>query len=165
MALKLHEKKLPTLNCNSVCKGLPSRALSLPLHPLMEKAGLSEVALLKAIEDQLQSKFGSKGQRVVDDNMRVVRRGFDEVHEIKNKVLGAGSSEKANGEAIMPIPTMLKSLPQSESKLSDIHRFWEQTGNFYQRGMGNDNITDPFIGLSVMPRRLLSVQRYDGYPF
>ena len=41
--------------------------------------------------------------------------------------------------------------PQSESKLTDIHRFWEQTGNFYLRGMGNDNITDPFIGLSVMP--------------
>ena len=55
----------------------------------MEKANLSEVELLKAIEDQLQYKFGSKGQRVVDDNMRVVKRGFDEVHEVKNKVLGA----------------------------------------------------------------------------
>jgi pyruvate-ferredoxin/flavodoxin oxidoreductase len=132
-------------------QGIAFQGAFFAASPLMEKAGLSEVSLLKAIEDQLQSKFGSKGQRVVDDNMRVVRRGFDEVHEIKNKVLGAGSSEKANGEAIMPIPTMLKSLPQSESKLSDIHRFWEQTGNFYQRGMGNDNITDPFIGLSVMP--------------
>ena len=35
--------------------------------------------------------------------------------------------------------------------MTDIHRFWEQTGNFYARGMGNDNITDPFIGLGVMP--------------
>ncbi len=51
----------------------------------------------------------------------------------------------------LPIPTMMKNIPQSESNLSDIHRFWEQTGNFYLRGMGNDNITDPFIGLSVMP--------------
>jgi pyruvate-ferredoxin/flavodoxin oxidoreductase len=119
--------------------------------PLMKKAGLNDAQLLKAIEDQLQHKFGSKGQRVVDDNMRVVKRGFDEVHEIKEKVLGAGQEEKANGQMPLSIPTMLKNVPQSESKLSDTHRFWEQTGNFYIRGMGNDNITDPFIGLSVMP--------------
>ena len=119
--------------------------------PLMEKAGLSDQSLLKAIEDQLEHKFGSKGRRVVDDNMRVVRRGFDEVYEVKEKVFGAGHEAKPNGEVIQQVPTMLKSMPKSESNLSDIHRFWEQTGNFYQRGMGNDNITDPFIGLSVMP--------------
>ena len=85
--------------------------------------------------------------------MRVVRRGFDEVHEIpaKIKVFGAGHDEKSNGEAVVPVPTMVKGIPKSESNMSDIHRFWEQTGNFYQRGMGNDNLTDPFIGLSVMP--------------
>jgi len=119
--------------------------------PLMEKAGLSDQSLLKAIEDQLEHKFGSKGRRVVDDNMRVVRRGFDEVYEVKEKVYGAGHEAKPNGEVIQPVPTMLKSTPKSESNLSDIHRFWEQTGNFYQRGLGNDNITDPFIGLSIMP--------------
>lgn len=119
--------------------------------PLMAKAGLSEESLLKAIEDQLEHKFGSKGRRVVDDNMRVVRRGFDEVYEVTEKVLGAGHEAKTNGELSQPVPAMLKSMPKSESNLSDIHRFWEQTGNFYQRGMGNDNITDPFIGLSIMP--------------
>ena len=31
--------------------------------------------------------------------------------------------------------------------MTDIHRFWEQTGSFYARGMGNDNLADPFIGL------------------
>jgi pyruvate-ferredoxin/flavodoxin oxidoreductase len=82
--------------------------------------------------------------------MRVVKRGFDEVFEIKNKILGA-QTEKSNGHTALPIPSMLKDSPVSESKLSDIHRFWEQTGNFYQTGQGNDNLTDPFIGLSVMP--------------
>ena len=46
---------------------------------------------------------------------------------------------------------MVKRLPQSAAPATDIHRFWEQTGNFYARGMGNDNLTDPFIGLGVMP--------------
>ncbi len=132
-------------------QGIAFQGAFFSASPLMQRAKLTEAELLKAIEDQLQHKFGSKGQRVVDDNMRVVKRGFDEVHEIKEKVLTEGAAAKKNGHQSIPIPSMLKSLPQSESKLSDIHRFWEQTGSFYQQGMGNDNLTDPFIGLSVMP--------------
>nr|WP_297789589.1 2-oxoacid:acceptor oxidoreductase family protein [uncultured Allomuricauda sp.] len=132
-------------------QGIAFQGAFFAASPLMQKSGLSEEKLLKAIEDQLQHKFGSKGQRVVDDNMRVVKRGFDEVHEITNKVLGAGNKANGSVKETLPIPQMLKEIPQSESKLSDIHRFWEQTGNFYLQGMGNDNLTDPFIGLSVMP--------------
>ena len=132
-------------------QGIAFQGAFFAASPLMEKSGLSEEALLKAIHDQLQKKFGSKGQRVVDDNMRVVRRGFDEVHEIMNKVLSTEDDSPTNGQVSPPVPTMVKGIPVSESRVSDIHRFWDQTGNFYQRGMGSDNITDPFIGLSVMP--------------
>ena len=132
-------------------QGIAFQGAFFAASPLMEKAGLSDEKLLKAIEDQLQSKFGSKGQRVVDDNMRVVKRGFDEVREITGMTLSEPKKGTTNGQAGLPLPMMLKDVPQSESKLSDIHRFWEQTGNFYLRGMGNDNLTDPFIGLSVMP--------------
>ncbi len=118
--------------------------------PLMKSAGLNEQELLKAIEDQLQHKFGGKGQRVVDDNMRVVKRGFTEVYEITDKVVQTNSTVKSTAD-VVPIPKMVKELPQSKSNLSDVHRFWEQTGSFYAQGMGSDNITDPFIGLSVMP--------------
>ncbi len=132
-------------------QGIAFQGAFFAASPLMEKTGLSEDKLLKAIEDQLEKKFGSKGRRVVEDNLRVVKRGFDEVVEITHKEVQEKSSSATNGQAMLPMPSMLKDTPQSESKLSDIHRFWEQTGNFYQRGMGNDNLTDPFIGLSVMP--------------
>ncbi|MBK9254231.1 MAG: 2-oxoacid:acceptor oxidoreductase family protein [Saprospiraceae bacterium] len=132
-------------------QGIAFQGAFFAASPLMEKAKLSDQELLKAIEDQLTHKFGTKGQRVIDDNMRVVKRGFDEVKEIKNKVLGSNANEILNGHKVVPIPNMVKKIQQSESRLSDIHRFWEQTGNFYLQGMGNDNITDPFIGLSVMP--------------
>jgi len=132
-------------------QGIAFQGAFFAASPLMEKANLNEGTLLKAIEEQLQSKFGSKGQRVVDDNMRVVKRGFDEVHEITQKELGAQNAAGKNGHREPALPIMLKNTPKSESNLSDIHRFWEQTGNFYLRGMGNDNLTDPFIGLSVMP--------------
>jgi pyruvate-ferredoxin/flavodoxin oxidoreductase len=134
-------------------QGIAFQGAFFAASPVMEKAGLTDTKLLKAIEDQLQHKFGAKGQRVVDDNMRVVKRGFDEVYEIpaEVKVYSTKKAEQTNGLATIDLPTMLKNIPQSKSKKSDIHRFWEQTGNFYARGMGSDNITDPFIGLSVMP--------------
>ena len=134
-------------------QGIAFQGAFFKASPVMQAKGLTEETLFKAIRDQLEHKFGHKGARIVEDNMRVVRRGFDEIHEIKNKT---ASSTATNGKSDItqvepPLPVMLKQQPQSDTPLSDIHRFWEQTGNFYARGMGNDNITDPFIGLSVMP--------------
>jgi pyruvate-ferredoxin/flavodoxin oxidoreductase len=117
--------------------------------PLMEMAGLDEKKLFVAIEDQLEHKFGSKGRRVVEDNLRVVRRGFDEIHEITNKVVGTAAAMPAKKELGMPV--MLKQLPQADGGISDVHRFWEQTGSFYATGKGNDNLADPYQALSLIP--------------
>jgi len=119
--------------------------------PVMEQQGLDDAALLGAIRSQLEHKFGAKGARVVEDNMRVVKRGFDELREITDKTFKLDSKAASVVPAEPPLPVMVKQLPQSASAASDIHRFWEQTGNFYARGMGSDNITDPFIGLGIMP--------------
>ncbi|NNE09095.1 MAG: pyruvate ferredoxin oxidoreductase, partial [Gemmatimonadetes bacterium] len=131
-------------------QGIAFQGAFFAVSPVMEQTGLDHEKLLDAIHDQLQEKFGSKGARVVEDNMRVVKRGFDEIRPVP---VGEISDPSAAGRAMSEpaIPTMVKSLPQSEAPMTDIHRFWEQTGNFYARGMGNDNITDPFIGLGVMP--------------
>jgi pyruvate-ferredoxin/flavodoxin oxidoreductase len=54
-------------------QGIAFQGAFFAASPLMEKSRAERSpTLLKAIEDQLQNKFGSKGQRVVDDNMRVV---------------------------------------------------------------------------------------------
>lgn len=120
--------------------------------PVARQAGLSDERLLNAIRTQLQSKFGSKGARIVEDNMRVVMRGYNEVRAIPHGPLGE-MEQKAGlpARAPDPLPVMLKRQPQSQMAASDIHRFWEQTGSFYARGMGSDSISDPFIGLSTVP--------------
>ncbi|MEW8318830.1 MAG: 2-oxoacid:acceptor oxidoreductase family protein [Candidatus Thiodiazotropha sp.] len=117
--------------------------------PLMEMAGLDEKKLFGAIEDQLEHKFGSKGRRVVEDNLRVVRRGFDEIHEITDKVVGSATQVAVKKELGMPV--MLKQLPQADGGISDVHRFWEQTGSFYATGKGNENLSDPYQALSLIP--------------
>ena len=132
-------------------QGIAFQGAFFAASPVMEQAGLDEGKLLEAIRAQLQYKFGSKGARVVEDNMRVVKRGFDEILKIE---LGPISKPKADDKSHgtePSIPIMVKELPQSRAPMTDIHRFWEQTGNFYARGMGNDNLADPFIGLGVMP--------------
>ena len=63
-------------------QGIAFQGAFFAVSPLMQQAGLTDEQLLEAIREQLQEKFGSKGTRVVDDNMRVVKRGFDEVREV-----------------------------------------------------------------------------------
>jgi pyruvate-ferredoxin/flavodoxin oxidoreductase len=118
--------------------------------PVCAKAGLSEETLFRAIEKQLESKFGSKGARVVENNVRVVRRGYTEVHEIADKVVGT----QALARVVASLPITLRLTPEAGRDLppvADIHRFWEQTGHFYSTGQGSDNLLDPFIGASVVP--------------
>jgi pyruvate-ferredoxin/flavodoxin oxidoreductase len=116
-----------------------------------ERAGLSEETLFAAIENQLESKFGSKGKRIVEDNLRVVRRGYEEIFEIAPEQMKVGQRAKLVGKPAPALPIMLKSMPEGDGGLSDIHRFWEQTGSFYMKGQGSDNLVDPFMGLSVIP--------------
>lgn len=131
-------------------QGIAFQGAFFAASPIMQKKGLDEARLLEAIETQLQHKFGSKGARVVADNLRVVKRGFDEIKEVLTKPI----SDNAVGVAVTSepaLPNTVKHLPQSKAPVTDIHRFWEQTGNFYSRGMGGDNLADPFIGLGTMP--------------
>ncbi len=116
-----------------------------------ERAGLSEETLFTAIENQLESKFGSKGKRIVEDNLRVVRRGYEEIFEINSAQMKIGQRAKAVGKVAPALPIMLSRLPEGDGGISDIHRFWEQTGSFYMKGQGSDNLVDPFMGLSVIP--------------
>jgi len=116
--------------------------------PLMERANLTEQSLFDAIEAQLVDKFGAKGQNVVNDNLRVVRRGFDEIIEITNKVVGV-TPESLKKQSKTPM--MLKYLPEGNGMQSDVHRFWEHTGSFYLQGKGNDNLAEPFMATSIVP--------------
>jgi len=116
-----------------------------------DRAGLSEETLFKAIENQLESKFGNKGKRIVEDNLRVVRRGYEELFEIKPEHMKVGQRASSALKAAPSMPIMLKQLPEGNGLQSDVHRFWEQTGSFYMKGQGSDNLVDPFIGMSVVP--------------
>ncbi len=132
-------------------QGIAFQGAFFAASPVMKMAQLDDQQLLGAIRQQLEHKFGSKGARVVEDNMRVVKRGFDELQRIDpSGVVDTRPGDRA-ADAGPPMPTLVDALPVSRAPITDIHRFWEQTGSFYARGMGTDNITDPFAGLGVIP--------------
>jgi pyruvate-ferredoxin/flavodoxin oxidoreductase len=134
-------------------QGIAFQGAFFAASPTMKNAGLSEEKLFKAIEDQLQSKFGTKGRAVVENNLKVVKRGFLELTEITDKEVGKTLKQLSGKEAGLPI--MLRQMPEGDRAtlpaFADLHRFWEQTGSFYLGGKGNDNLTDPFIGASLVP--------------
>ena len=80
-------------------QGIAFQGAFFAASPVMEQAELDEERLLEAIRDQLEAKFGSKGARVVEDNLRVVRRGFEDVREVPR---GPLSQPGANGRATEP---------------------------------------------------------------
>ncbi|GAB1233352.1 hypothetical protein UT4_18190 [Ferrigenium sp. UT4] len=115
-----------------------------------DRAGLTDENLFTAIENQLEAKFGKKGKRIVEDNLRVVRRGFEEIYEIPAGAKQVGQRQQLP-VATATLPAMLKRIPEGDGGITDIHRFWEQTGSFYLKGQGSDNLVDPFMGLALIP--------------
>ncbi len=118
------------------------------LSTVMAQAKLTEETLFSAIREQLSKKFGGKGARVVENNMKVVRRGYDELRilpELAPSVAGAPIKKAVN------MPVTLKRMKASTDAKTDIHRFWEQTGSFYAGGKPNDNLADPFLAMSLIP--------------
>lgn len=52
------------------------------VSPVAEKNNLEKEQILKAVHEGLKKKFGKKGEKVIEDNFRVVKRGFTEVKEV-----------------------------------------------------------------------------------
>jgi pyruvate-ferredoxin/flavodoxin oxidoreductase len=123
--------------------------------PLLKHEGQSEDALFKGIGKQLQKKFGAKGAQVVEDNVRVIRRGYDEV---KTVVPVAGDFAEEKGE-VPRMPTLMES-PNAQPGLGHEGRFWEQVCSVCQ--LGQEGIADPFAAISAIPAATGAVRDMSG---
>ena len=115
------------------------------LSPLREQQGLSEEALLDGIRTQLVKKFKHLGERAIEDNMRVIRRGAGELRKLDTAGLVVGEP------AARAVPSMpaLMDVHAAEAGAAQPGRFWEQVCFLCKQGQ--DGIADPFAAMSVMP--------------
>ncbi|MBT8337695.1 MAG: 2-oxoacid:acceptor oxidoreductase family protein [Gemmatimonadetes bacterium] len=120
--------------------------------PLLDQEGMSEARLFEGIEAQMRKKFGKKGDRVVQDNVRVIRRGFDEIVEVL-PVEGEGADEPTHAPAAH-MPSQMD-VP-AEHGIADPGRFFEQVCAVC--AVGQDGIADPFAAISAIPAATSAVR-------
>jgi pyruvate-ferredoxin/flavodoxin oxidoreductase len=114
--------------------------------PLAEREGLDEKTLFDGIRKQLQKKFGHLGEKVVEDNVRVIRRGYDELIAVDPSSLTMEGEDQTG--AVLQMPAMLGGT-NVEPGIAHGGRFWEQVCVLNK--MGEDGIADPFAALSAIP--------------
>lgn len=115
------------------------------LAPLREARGLTEDALFEGIRKQLARKFKQLGDRAIDDNMRVIRRGASELKPLDMTGLTVGETAS---RAVPAMPALMN-VPAARSGVGQPGRFWEQVCFLCKQGQ--DGIADPFAAVSAMP--------------
>ena len=130
------------------------------VSPLMEQHGLSEDDLFEGIEELMHKKFGGRGERVVQDNVRVIRRGFDELIEVP---IGEVPVFEVAEASLPQIPISLDN-PTAEQGFANPGRFWEQVCAFCQT-TGEDGIADPFAAVAVIPAATSTVRDMSNIRF
>jgi pyruvate-ferredoxin/flavodoxin oxidoreductase len=119
--------------------------------PFLTREGLDETAVFAGIRAQLEKKFGKLGSRVVEDNVRVIRRGFDSVRRVLPAEPSEAESRPAPGGRI---PSAMRAA--AAPGIGNPGRFFEQVCALC--AVGQDPIADPFTAISVMPAATSAVR-------
>jgi pyruvate-ferredoxin/flavodoxin oxidoreductase len=72
-------------------QGIVLLGVFLRVAPFVTERGLSDEQVYAAIEQSLRKFFGKRGEEVVMENMRAVKRGRSEVIEIPPEVMTAAA--------------------------------------------------------------------------
>ena len=114
--------------------------------PLMQREEASRERVFEGIREQLQKKFKRFGQQVVDDNMRVITRGYEEIRGVDYSSLEDDAADSA--VSLPEIPELLN-VAQAREGVGNSGQFWERVC-FLQK-TGSDGLADPFAALSAIP--------------
>jgi pyruvate-ferredoxin/flavodoxin oxidoreductase len=115
------------------------------LAPLKEREGTSEEELFAGIEKQVVKKFKHLGARAIEDNLRVIRRGFTELKPLDTTGLTVGDQP---ARALPTMPVMMD-VHAKETGVGQPGKFWENV--CFLCKTGSDGLADPFAAVSAMP--------------
>jgi pyruvate-ferredoxin/flavodoxin oxidoreductase len=68
-------------------QGIVTLGAFLKLTPYAEDSGMSDDVVMEGVEKALRKYFGKRGERVVQDNLTCVRRGYNELGEIPAEMI------------------------------------------------------------------------------
>jgi pyruvate-ferredoxin/flavodoxin oxidoreductase len=70
-------------------QGIVTLGAFLKLTPYSEESGISDEQVMGGVEKAVRKYFGKRGERVVQDNMTCVKRGYSELKEVPREVITA----------------------------------------------------------------------------
>ena len=125
--------------------------------PLLAQEHRTEAEPFEGIRAQMTKKFGAKGERVVEDNLRVIRRGFDELRPVPPVPDREGDAAHAvtvaGGVPVMPARL---DVANAQPGVGNPGRFWEQVCVTCK--LGQEVIADPFAAIAAMPAATSAVR-------
>jgi pyruvate-ferredoxin/flavodoxin oxidoreductase len=78
-------------------QGIVLLGIFLRITPFQKDLALSEEAVFQGVEKSLRKYFGKRGDRVVQDNLLAVGRGYHEVIEVPREVMASTApADRAN---------------------------------------------------------------------
>ena len=126
--------------------------------PFMETHGLTRERLFEGIRKQLNKKFGHLGERVIEDNVRVITRGFEEVQKLEL----ADFMDQGHEELLPLIPHAMAGIEASTGIGNQVD-FWNQVCIQYKTG--KDIIADPFTAIAAIPAATSSMRNMSAVRF
>jgi pyruvate-ferredoxin/flavodoxin oxidoreductase len=121
--------------------------------PLLEREGMDEATLFEGLLAQLDKKFGSKGRQVVEDNYRVIHRGFEEVRSVPTDLEGEADEETEAPGGRIP---RIMDAPGAVPGIGDPGQFFENVCSVC--AVGQDVLADPFTAISGIPAATSAVR-------
>jgi pyruvate-ferredoxin/flavodoxin oxidoreductase len=78
-------------------QGIVLLGIFLRITPFEKELGLKEEDVFRGVEKSLRKYFGKRGDRVVQDNLQAVNRGYHEIIEVPREVMmSTASADEAN---------------------------------------------------------------------
>jgi pyruvate-ferredoxin/flavodoxin oxidoreductase len=79
-------------------QGIVLLGVFLRVTPFQHDLGLTDEEVFRGVEQSLRKYFGKRGDRVVQDNLQAVRRGYSEVIEVPREIaIATAAADRVNG--------------------------------------------------------------------
>ena len=75
-------------------QGIVTLGAFLKLTPYAKNSGISDEQVMAGVEKAIRKYFGKRGERVVQDNMTCVNRGYNESQEVPRDMIEADTSAR-----------------------------------------------------------------------
>jgi len=84
-------------------QGIILLGIFLRVTPFQSDSGTSQEQLLAGVEKSLRKYFGKRGERVVQDNLKAVQRGYTEVFEVPRETMMSTAADDERNAALRVI--------------------------------------------------------------